>query len=81
MAARIVATVLSRVGRPPKARIAGLTTMRYAMVTNVVTPPRISTRAVVRRRSSAKSRSSIAAIEDESKAARTNGWDRDAPGR
>ena len=41
----MVATVLGPVGSPAKERIAGLTTMMYAIVTKVVTPPRTSVRA------------------------------------
>src|SRR5262249_33691368 len=47
-AARIVAIVLGPGGMPAARRIAGLTTMMYAIAAKVVTPPRISVRAVVR---------------------------------
>src|SRR6185436_12013555 len=45
-ATRMVATVLGPAGNPAKDRIAGLTTMMYAIVVNVVRPPRISVRAL-----------------------------------
>src|SRR5438093_7650991 len=43
-ATRIVATVLAPIGNPAAPRIAGLTTMMYAIARNVVTPPMISVR-------------------------------------
>src|SRR2546425_9203822 len=39
-AVRIVATVLGPTGMPAADKMAGLTTMMYAIVTNVVAPPR-----------------------------------------
>src|SRR6266851_936586 len=46
-ATRIVATVLAPAGSPANFRMAGLTTMMYAIARNVVTPPMTSIRAVV----------------------------------
>src|SRR5512142_72290 len=60
-AARIVATVLGPRGIPAKARIAGLTTTMYAIVTKVVAPPRISRRRVVPRSATRKNRTRLIA--------------------
>ena len=48
-ATTIVATVLGRCGIPAKARMAGLTTMMYAIETKVVTPPMTSARTLLPR--------------------------------
>src|SRR6266545_4647552 len=61
-AARIVATVLGPLGNPAKARIAGLTTMMYAIVVKVVMPPRISVRTVAPRFSISKKSAGTAAM-------------------
>jgi hypothetical protein len=42
-----VATVLAPTGKPANFRIAGLTTMMYAIARNVVVPPMISMRGDV----------------------------------
>jgi hypothetical protein len=61
-AARIVATVLGPDGIPANDRIAGFTTTMYAMVANVVAPPRTSIRTEVPRSLKRKSLSSIARL-------------------
>src|SRR5438128_1717318 len=58
----MVATVLGPVGSPANERMAGLTTTMYAIVAKVVTPARISARAVVPRFSISKKSTATAAM-------------------